>query len=369
MLRTVLHLLVVAALSFTFAVDHANAQSGTKGSATRQASSGTKEPPTNDPQPLWYRTEGELAELPSADEQWINSPPLKLDQLEGKGLVFWFFEEQCPNCEKKWPAMLAAARQHQDKPLLFIAVNSGNTPAQIAGYIKRNRIDWPVIVDTDRSFEKACLGANTEISLQRIYQMGVRLAEGDWKIANYRILDQVAAAATEGGTWNIEPEGIPDELRQAWAQVEIGNYPAASRAIMRAGKTGDAASKAAAKRLFEHVKASMDEELVAIKEQLKTGDDYAAYKALGSLLDVYDGYPVPRAVEEKYKEVGQKEAVKAEHRAAKKVAAAIRTGSKNTPAAVKRAVKQLEKVIADFPDTEAAAEAQTLLDQVAATGA
>lgn len=359
-------LLTLLAIGLCNATSVAQEQSDAAG-ANQQTD--TPQQPPAEKQPLWYRTEGELTALPTANEQWMNSPPLSLEQLEGKGIVLWFFEEQCPNCEKKWGSMLAAARQHQDKPLLFVAVNSGNTPAQIAGYIKRNRIDWPVIVDTDRSFEKACLGANTEISLNHIYQMGVLSAAGEWRIANHRVLDEVAEAAAEGGSWRVDPSEIPDDLRQAWAQVEIGNYPAASRTIMRAGKGGDAPTKEAAKKIYDAVKSSMDAELASINEQLGSGDNYAAYKALGQFIDVYDGYPMHPAVQKKYKDVGQTEEVKTEKLAAKKVAAAVRVGSKNTPAAVKRAVGQLEKVVAEYPDTEAAAEAQSLLDQVAAGGA
>lgn len=53
--------------------------------------------------PTWYRTSGELTELPSNPQQWINCPPLSLDQLKDKGVVLFFFEEQCPTCEKVGP--------------------------------------------------------------------------------------------------------------------------------------------------------------------------------------------------------------------------------------------------------------------------
>lgn len=313
-------------------------------------------------EPIWYRTGGELTELPASPEQWINCPPLSLESLDGKGIVLYYFEEQCPNCEKRWPALLQAAAQHQDDPVIFIAVNSGNAPQQIAGYLKRNHINWPVIVDTDRSFEKESLGKT--ISLENIYAVNVRTASGEWRGASPDQLDAVATAAAEGGKWRVDPAAMPDELRAAWAQVEIGNYPAASRAIMRAGKQGDAATKAAAKQLFDAVKASMDGQLAAINQQLGAEEHWAAYQALGQFMQVYDGYPMHPAVAEKYKEVAQMDAVKAQHAAAKKLAAAIRTGSKNTPAAIKRAVGQLERLIEEYPDTEAATKAQELLDQV-----
>ncbi len=277
----------------------------------------------------WYRTNGELTELPQSPEQWINCPPLSLDKLDGKGIVLFYFEEQCPSCEKSWPERLAAAERHRDEPVIFVAVNSGNTPQQIAGYLKRNHINWPVIVDPDRSFEKATLGQ--EISLNRIYAACVKTAKGEWHGASTEELDAVASAAAEGGKWRVDPATIPDELRTAWAYTEIGNYPAASPIIMRAGRQGDATTKAAAKTLYDAVKLAMDEQLAEIQQQLAAGEHWPAYKALTQYLEVFDGYPMHPAVAEKHKEVGQMDAVKNEQAAAKKVAAAIRAWVKEHP--------------------------------------
>ena len=72
----------------------------------------------------------ELARLPNSPANWMNSAPLSLEQLQGKGIVVWYFEEQCPSCEKKWPAILEMAEKHRDKPVVFIAVNSGESPTK-----------------------------------------------------------------------------------------------------------------------------------------------------------------------------------------------------------------------------------------------
>src|SRR5690349_3653751 len=51
-------------------------------------------------------TAADTAELlPRDPAAWLNSPPLSVEALKGKGVVLWFFEEQCPRCRAKWPGM------------------------------------------------------------------------------------------------------------------------------------------------------------------------------------------------------------------------------------------------------------------------
>ncbi|WP_442484306.1 TlpA family protein disulfide reductase [Aeoliella sp. SH292] len=323
-------------------------------------------PTDSAPKIQWYGADGKLAALPASPDKWMNCSPLDLAKLENKALVFYFFEEQCPTCEKKWEGLLAAAEQNSDKPVVFIAVNSGNTPEQIRGYLSRNNIKWPVIVDPDRSFEKEALAA--EISLNNIYQVRVLTPDGKWRGVSPDQFGLAAETAAETGSWNVDPTTMPEELLPVWQRVEIGDYGTASKALMRAGKQGNAETKEAAKQLYSVVKASMDADLEAIKEQLQAGEEWAAFQAIESFQKQYDGYPVPAAVAKKYDELKKSDGVQQQHKAAKKLAAAIRAGSKNTPAAIERAVAQLETLIEEFPGTEAADEAQKLIEQVKSAG-
>src|SRR5262245_2815397 len=49
--------------------------------------------------------------LPTDPSAWLNAPPLTPQMLEGKGVVLWFFEEQCPTCRGKWPGMYELAKK------------------------------------------------------------------------------------------------------------------------------------------------------------------------------------------------------------------------------------------------------------------
>lgn len=304
-------------------------------------------------------------ELPSSPDQWLNFPPLSLDQLEGKGVVLYFFEEGCPSCAKKWPDLLELSSKYELEPVVFVAVNSGNSPAKVASYVREHGITWPVIVDADRMLEKTILAKT--ISLENIHQTRVRKADGTWEDRLRVRLPDAARAAAEGAKWRVEPASIPLQLRPAWGMIELGNFAAAGPLLAKATRRGDDQVQAAVETLQMAVQSELDEQAREIRQSLDAGNDWDAYKSLGVFLDTFDGYEIPEDFETKFRELRKSDKVRAEQAAAKKLDRAIRTGSSGSPAAVKRAVTMLEKLIADAPETEAAQKAQGLLDRLAAT--
>ena len=65
----------------------------------------------------------EAPPLPSDPGVWINSPPLSVQQLKGKAVFLYFFEETCPRCREKWPALMEKSAEFKNQPIIFIAVN------------------------------------------------------------------------------------------------------------------------------------------------------------------------------------------------------------------------------------------------------
>ncbi len=63
-----------------------------------------------------------------------------------------------------------------NQDVVFVGVNSGSTPQQVAAYSKQVNPRTAIIVDTDRSLEKAA-GVG-EINLQNIYQLVVMSPDG-----------------------------------------------------------------------------------------------------------------------------------------------------------------------------------------------
>jgi len=50
--------------------------------------------------------------FPSENTSWINSPPLSLVSLEGKGAVLWFFDQDSPKVRAKWTELYALTKKH-----------------------------------------------------------------------------------------------------------------------------------------------------------------------------------------------------------------------------------------------------------------
>src|SRR5688572_19238738 len=145
--------------------------------------------------------------LPTNPSMWLNSPPLSAEALKGKGVFLWFYEEGCPTCRAKWPGLYELAKKYQGQPVVFIAVNSGNPPAEVAQYAREVRLTWPIIVDPTREFEK--LYMDNEISLQNIHQCQLILPSGKKTNGQWSDLDASVQVALTGASWKIDPQTIP----------------------------------------------------------------------------------------------------------------------------------------------------------------
>jgi thiol-disulfide isomerase/thioredoxin len=87
--------------------------------------------------------------------QWINSPPLKLEQLRGKVvLVRWWTGGGCPYCIATAPALNDFHEQYKDKGLAVIGMyhHKATTPLDLVD-VKRTaekfKFQFPVGVDED----------------------------------------------------------------------------------------------------------------------------------------------------------------------------------------------------------------------------
>ncbi len=99
------------------------------------------------------------------------------------------------------------AKKHENEPVVFVAINSGNVPAAIQAYVKQNKVDWPVIVDTSRQMEKAA--GVKEICLQNICQARLITPGGSLIMARWDDLEGAVQLALQGAQWKIDPSGIP----------------------------------------------------------------------------------------------------------------------------------------------------------------
>ena len=92
-----------------------------------------------------------------------------------------FYDGELSHLPEKspWPSLTTTSEKLKDKPVIFIAVCSGKSRKAVMEYAKAVGCKWPMIADTDRSFEKLAL--DREISLHNITQLRLINPEGEFE--------------------------------------------------------------------------------------------------------------------------------------------------------------------------------------------
>ena len=257
--------------------------------------------------------------------------------------------------------MTAVVRASALEPVVFIAVNSGTPPSKLAAYVRRHRITVPVVADVDRSLERAC-GVVPPISLQNIWQVRIITAQGQVVPGSARDLRAAVQQAALGARWNVDPRGIPGSLRSAWQAVETGNYQAAAKAIRRGLGSRKAEEKQAAQRLNDYVQQKIQEQLEAAQKALQQDRKWTAYRIYADVLKRFRGYGLSKDVRKQYQQLAKDPAVKTERALFKRLDGARRLLA--SARSRSRGLAALRRLIQQAPESEAAKEAQALLDRV-----
>ena len=110
-----------------------------------------------------------------------------------------------------------------DKPVVFLAVNSGNPRSGVESFAKSTKFEWPILIDEARETEKQ-LGFT--ISLQNIYQ--TVLVDPEGKL--HRIASEDPAIAAEVNKHLPQAKmffdgiKVPDKLKPLARDLELGQY-------------------------------------------------------------------------------------------------------------------------------------------------
>jgi peroxiredoxin len=303
-------------------------------------------------------------ELPTDANQWINSSPLTYGGMRGKSVFLWYFEETCPGCAGKWPALKKLAEENADRPVLFVAVNSGNDSRQLAGYIKKHKIDWPVIVDPDRSFEQA--SGVEEISLQNIHQVMVVKPDGEFATGDWDDLPGTVDKAADGAEWKVKYDRLDPSMHAAVRRMEFGDFRPAALAIRNGLKDKDPNVQRAARQVGQQIQRLMQQAVDEAVADLAADDVWAQFEARECIAQRFSPHKLPDAAAAELDRLRTDPAVKQELSASRAVdvnAAAVRSEDTSVR---ERAVTRLERVLSTYPNTRAAARAKELLESAGA---
>jgi cytochrome c biogenesis protein CcdA/thiol-disulfide isomerase/thioredoxin len=92
--------------------------------------------------------------------KWLNSPPLKRDQLKGKVILVDFWTYSCINCLRAIPYVEAWAEKYKNDGLVVVGVHTPEfafekDPANVAKALTDLKITYPVAIDSDYAIWKA----------------------------------------------------------------------------------------------------------------------------------------------------------------------------------------------------------------------
>ena len=73
------------------------------------------------------------------------------EDLEGKPFIMTFWATWCEPCKKELPALAEAYSKHKDEGLVVIGLNVDSDASKVPGFLEKNPLPFPVILDTDKS--------------------------------------------------------------------------------------------------------------------------------------------------------------------------------------------------------------------------
>jgi len=244
-------------------------------------------------------------------------------------------------------------KEYEGKPVVFIAVNSGNPKSAVEGYAKSTKFEWPILVDEAGETEKAF---GTKISLQNIYQWFLVDPEGRSSPAGFDV--PAIKAKIDGmlprAKFTFDGIAVPAKLKPFAQEIELGHYdPAVS--ILFASK--DEAAKAMAEKLRPVAESVLEKAKAADGE----GRKYAAWTEYARLAAWFKKTDYEKtetaAMAELKKDKGVQEELAAKQML-DQAKALMATGKKPDRAG---AVGVLEALRKKYPDTEAKKEADRLI--------
>lgn len=299
--------------------------------------------------------------FPTDPGAWVNSGPLSMESLKGKGVVLWFFEEEDQGSAARWRTTVDEVKKFEGRPVIFIGVNSGSPRPKVEAYIRQVGGKWPVIVDQSRDFESAC-GLFQAIDTRNVSQFRYITADGEMHIPVKDEIKEIADLAEEGAAWKIDPTNIPDPLKQTWFSVEIGNYKGLAANLKKSASSPKAETKEAATKLMEIVQQEIDAQMAKIKESQEASNTFKTHELLSELLDRFNGFELPKETATMKKDLAKDAKVKAGMLALKSLEAERKKLVVGNPAAKAKSIAALEKIVSEFPETSLARHAQALID-------
>ncbi len=77
----------------------------------------------------------------------LDGQPVELESFRGQPVWITFWASWCPPCRAEAPDIEAAYLRHQDAGLVVLAIDVGEGPGTVAGYVERTRLSFTIALD------------------------------------------------------------------------------------------------------------------------------------------------------------------------------------------------------------------------------
>jgi cytochrome c biogenesis protein CcmG/thiol:disulfide interchange protein DsbE len=85
----------------------------------------------------------------------LNAASLRFpDDFQGRPVIIRFWADWCRFCEEEMKDIESVYQQHRTAGLTVLAVNVGQSPETIAGFVKKIGVTYPALVDEESSVAK-----------------------------------------------------------------------------------------------------------------------------------------------------------------------------------------------------------------------
>jgi thiol-disulfide isomerase/thioredoxin len=173
-----------------------------------------------------------------------------LADCEGKAVVLFFYEQNCPNCRNLIPQRSALVAQFRDKPVRFFAVAAGDTMQEAAKYVGSTGLAMPTFADALSIMEKRY---GMQISMQNIYQF--RFYDGSGKLVSYEWNAASVEKALRNAKWKYKDEHDDPKLAPVVELLEWNQHALAIPKLKPLLKNPNKQLAENAGKLYEALKA------------------------------------------------------------------------------------------------------------------
>jgi thiol-disulfide isomerase/thioredoxin len=230
-----------------------------------------------------------------------------LKDLEGKVVVLFFYEKDCPKCRGLIPERNKVVEQYKDKPVKFIAIAASDSLMEARAYAQGTNLQMPVFADALGLMERRYA---TKISLQNIYQFRIIGPTGD--IQAFTMEPKDIDQALAGAKWKYKDKGFDPRLDPALDRFEWGQYAEGMRMLKPLLKNSKKDIAESAKKLYDAIKTEGEQWLTSADQAASSEKPVEAFDLYTKTATVFQGEDMAKKAADALKKLANNPAVKDE---------------------------------------------------------